>query len=95
MNDPRTEAVATAVRARYPEATITIEPCVDPASFQIPLLIIAFDAVTPRIRDAENYAIELTLAACAGEAVPHVCLAFDRVAADEYFRSWLQPAAKA
>lgn len=86
MIDPRTRSVIAAISDRYPETRISVVPSPDPDSIPIPDLLIVWEADFERLREVENYAIERTLAACAGEPIPHNCLALNPATAEEYLR---------
>ena len=93
MTDGRTQAVIDAVMARYPGATISMVPRMDPDSIQIPDFLVVLDAEFSKLREVENYGLELTFAAFPGEPVPHNVLVLDPATAAEYLKGppWLAP----
>ena len=71
MSDPRVDAVVSAVEGRFPGARVQIALDPDPRVARIPIFTILLDAERERLREVEQFALDLTFQTFPGEPVPY------------------------
>lgn len=75
MNDSRIAAVVAAVEQRFAGARVQIALDPDPLVVRIPIFTILLDADRARLREAQQFALDLTLRTFPGEPVPYLVTA--------------------
>lgn len=72
MSDPRINTVVAAVEKRFPGARVQVALDPDPLVVRIPIFTILLDADRERLREVEQFALDLTFRTFPGEPVPYL-----------------------
>ncbi len=85
MRDPRTESVIAAISARYPDTRIEVRPNPDPDTASMPDFIVVLDVPPSRIREVEDFGLDVAFAAYGDEPLPFLLGAVDPERSARYF----------